>query len=134
MAGNHSLAPEVHNGVSTLDEPSAAWGWHDIGRRAIQLSGWISVFFLLAMLIGNHEGHVEDIFLITFAVVIALGLVLQLFPPHFKQRTTVSARNKGPGHKEPDWNKDQHNLTGVYADLTDSQLRALNIDPKAVRG
>ena len=48
MAGKSTIVPEVHNGVSTLDEPSAAWGWHDIGRGPIQIAGWISVLFLLA--------------------------------------------------------------------------------------
>ncbi|MDO4908917.1 MAG: DUF2631 domain-containing protein [Corynebacterium sp.] len=135
MSGHHALAPEVYNGVSTLDEPSAAWGWHNIGRRAVQISGWISVIFLLCMLIGNHHGHIEDIYLVVIAVVIALGLILQLLLPgmHLKQRTTVTARNKAPGHKEPDWAYDQKHLKGVYAELNDSQLRSLNVDPAAAK-
>ncbi|MDO4910945.1 MAG: DUF2631 domain-containing protein [Corynebacterium sp.] len=135
MSGHNAPAPEIYNGVSTLDEPSAAWGWHNIGIRAVQISGWISVIFLLAMLIGNHHGRVEDIYLVVIAAVIALGLVLQLLLPglHLKDRTTVTARNKAPGHVEPNWTEDQKNLTGAYANLTDSQLRSLNIDPASVK-
>lgn len=134
MAGSHAVKDEVYNGVSTADEPSAAWGWHDIGFRAIQTAGWISVAFLLAYNFGNHEGHVETIYLITFAVVIALGLLLMIFPWKGKQVTTVTAHNQPIGHEEPDYIYDQLTLSGTYADLTDSQLRSLNISPKWVRG
>lgn len=132
MAGSHHITPEVHNGVSTLDEPSAAWGWHSIGRNAIQISGWISVLLLLAYNFGNHTGHVETIFLFVFAAVIALGLILQLFEPKGSQVRTLTAHNKPMGHKEPDWNYLQATCTGPYAELTDSQLRALNIEPSRV--
>lgn len=134
MAGSHASNDEVYNGVSVADEPSAAWGWHDIGFRATQLAGWGSVIFLLAYNFGNHEGHVETIYLFTFAVVIALGLLLMIFPWKGKQVTTVTAHNKPVGHVEPDYAYDQLTLGGVYADLTDSQLRSLNISPKRVRG
>ncbi|CAM3923750.1 DUF2631 domain-containing protein [Corynebacterium frankenforstense] len=132
MAGNHEPKAEIYNGVSTLDEPSAAWGWHGIGNRAIQLAGWISVIFLLAMNFGNHRGHVETIWLNGFAVVIALGLLLLLFQPKLSQVRTLSARNKPVGHQEPDWAYDQATLSGAYADLSDSELRSLNIEPSRV--
>nr|WP_306428374.1 MULTISPECIES: DUF2631 domain-containing protein [unclassified Corynebacterium] len=132
VAGSHAIAPEVHNGVSTLDEPSAAWGWHDIGQHAIQIAGWISVAFLLAYNFGNHQGHVETIYLFTFAALIALGLLVQLFKPQGKQVRTVTAHNKPTGHKEPDWTYLQATATGPYAELSDSQLRALNIEPQRV--
>lgn len=132
MAGSHSIEPEVYNGVSTLDEPSAAWGWHNIGFRAIQLAGWVSVLFLLAYNFGNHRGHVETIYLLLFAVVIALGLVLYAIHPTLTQRRTLTAHNKPVGHKEPEWAYLQATLSGPYAELTDSQLRALNIEPSRV--
>lgn len=132
MAGSHEIAPEVHNGVSTVDEPSAAWGWHNIGRSAIQKAGWISVFTLLAYNFGNHHGHVETIFLLSFAALIAIGLLFQLFEPRLNQVRTLTAHNKPAGHKEPDWTYEQATCTGRYAELTDSQLRALNIEPSRV--
>lgn len=123
---------ETFNGVSTHDEPSAGWGWHGISHRTIQLAGWTSVIFLLAFNFGNHEGHVETIYLLLFAVVIALGLVLLAVSPTFGQVHKLTAHNKPVGHIEPDWTYDQKTLSGRYAELTDSQLRALNIDPSRV--
>lgn len=132
MAGSHHIAPEVHNGVSTLDEPSAAWGWHDIGRNATQIAGWISVLFLLAYNFGNHKGHVETIFLFTFTALIAVGLLIQLFQPKGSQVRTLTAHNQPVGYKEKDWDYLQATCTGPYAELSDSQLRALNIEPSRV--
>ncbi len=62
------------NGVDVEDVPSAAWGWSKENHRVIQIGGILSALFILAMLKGNHVGHVEDIFLIAFAIVI-LGVV-----------------------------------------------------------
>nr|WP_232958175.1 DUF2631 domain-containing protein [Corynebacterium meridianum] len=134
VSGSDHNVPQVHNGVSTLDEPSAAWGWHGLSRQAIQISGWISVAFLLAYHFGNHHGHVETIWLFAITALIVVGLLLNLFQPKLNQVRTVTARNKPIDHVEPDWAHDQHTLSGVYADLTDSQLRSLNIDPATVRG
>lgn len=64
------------NGVDVEDVPSAAWGWSTENHRAIQIGGILSAIFILAMLKGNHVGHVEDIFLIAFAIVI-LGVVFR---------------------------------------------------------
>lgn len=133
MAGSHEIAPEIHHGVSTLDEPSAAWGWHSIGMRAIQISGWISVIFLLGYNFGNHQGHVETIFLFTFAIVIAAGLIYLLVKPQGTQVCTLTAHNQPLGYKEKDWTYEQATCTGEYAKLSDSQLRALNIEPERVR-
>ena len=46
---------------------------------------------------------------------------------------TVTSHNKPVGHQEPDWIYDQATLSGsTYENLTDSQLRALNIEPSRV--
>ncbi|MDL9936264.1 DUF2631 domain-containing protein [Gordonia sp. ABSL1-1] len=54
------------------EAPSARFGWH--GNGAVK-TYWtmtiLCVIALLGMLIGNHVGHVEDIYL----VAIAAGLV-----------------------------------------------------------
>ncbi|WP_080794273.1 DUF2631 domain-containing protein [Corynebacterium pacaense] len=133
MAGSsHTIEPEIYNGVSTLDEPSAGWGWHDIGRNAIQISGWVSVLFLLGFNFGNHHGHVETIWLLTIAALVAIGLVIHLFEPKLSQVRTVTARNQPVGHVEPDWTYDQATLSGTWDNLTDNQLRSINIDPARV--
>ena len=133
MESNHSIKPEVHNGVSTLDQPSAAWGWHGIGLPTAQLAGVVSIIFLLAMNFGNHKGHVETIYLCVIAAVIALLLLLSIFPIRKKELRTLTAHNKPRDHVEPNWTYDQATLSGAYADLDDEQLRALNIDPARVR-
>jgi hypothetical protein len=61
--------------VDPEDEPSAAWGWHGEFPRGRQIAGWLTVVLLLLMIIGNHQGHTEDFYLVGFAVVIAFALV-----------------------------------------------------------
>jgi hypothetical protein len=61
---------ERHTGVDVEDVPSAKWGWSNENHRAIQIGGILAGLFILAMLRGNHQGHVEDAFLIGFAALI----------------------------------------------------------------
>lgn len=67
---------ERHTGVDVEDVPSAAWGWSKENHRALQIGGILVGCFLLLMLRGNHVGHVEDIWLIGFALAI-FGVVLR---------------------------------------------------------
>ena len=67
---------ERHTGVDVEDVPSAHWGWSKDSHRAIQIGGILAGLFMLAMLRGNHVGHVEDIFLVGFAITI-LGVVFR---------------------------------------------------------
>lgn len=130
--GNHSKKLEVYNGVSTADVPSAAWGWSELPKRGVVISGIASGLFLLAMLVGNHHGRVEDIYLIVLAVAVFLGTALWVIRPKLTQVRTITAHNRPVGHVEADWNNDQLALTGRYAELTDEELRALNIDPVTI--
>lgn len=133
MAHAKDNAPQVYNGVSEADVPSARFGWSAFTDRTIQLAGWISVLFLIAYNFGNHQGNVETIWLIALAVLIALGLILHATKPKLNQVRTVTSHNKPVGHQEPDWIYDQATLSGeTYENLTDSQLRALNIEPGRV--
>lgn len=66
----------VIKGVSSLDEPSVKWGWHGFNRKFASAVGLFFAAFLLIMLIGNHVGHVEDIFLIVFAALIVIGIAI----------------------------------------------------------
>jgi hypothetical protein len=54
--------------VEVAEVPSAAWGWSRINHRTWHATGVFIVIFLLAMLRGNHVGHIENIYLIGFAV------------------------------------------------------------------
>ncbi|MCV7104090.1 DUF2631 domain-containing protein [Mycobacterium palustre] len=62
-----STEVEHYNGVDVAEVPSAAWGWSKINVRTWRITGAVIVIFLLAMLRGNHVGHIEDWFLIAFA-------------------------------------------------------------------
>ena len=130
---SHKPVPQVFDGVSTEDVPSAGFGWSRISRSGVQIAGWISVLFLLAYNFGNHHGHVETIWLIALAILLVVGLLIHAFQPKLHQVRTVTARNQPVGHQEPDWMYDQATLSGdVYENLSDSQLRALNIEPGRV--
>ncbi|MCT2337834.1 DUF2631 domain-containing protein [Corynebacterium sp. p3-SID1056] len=127
-------APQVYNGVSEADVPSARFGWSEQSRGTIQAAGWVSVLVLIAYNFGNHKGHVETIWLIALAVLIALGLILYATQPKLNQVRTVTSHNKPQGHVEPDWTYDQKTLSGAYANLNERELRALNIDPARLQG
>ncbi len=66
----------TRTGVDPEDEPSAQWGWHASFPRGKAVAGWFTVFALLIMIIGNHMGRTEDIWLIGLAGLMAFGLVL----------------------------------------------------------
>lgn len=133
MAHAKDKAPQVYNGVSEADVPSARFGWSELSDGAIQTAGWISVLFLVAYNFGNHQGHVETIWLVALTVLIAIGLILHATKPKLNQVRTVTAHNKPVGHQEPDWVYNQATLSGdVYENLSDSQLRSLNIEPARV--
>ncbi|WP_029111224.1 DUF2631 domain-containing protein [Mycobacterium sp. URHD0025] len=69
-----STEVERNNGVDVEEVPSAAWGWSELNIKVIHLGGILSAIFLLVMMHGNHIGHVENWFLITFAVLILLAV------------------------------------------------------------
>ena len=52
------------------DKPSARFGWHGTAPRTYAIAAFVSGLICLAMLVGNHVGHVEDIWLIATAVVL----------------------------------------------------------------
>ncbi|RJO75296.1 DUF2631 domain-containing protein [Nocardia panacis] len=61
--------------VDTAEVPSAAWGWSGESRKTFRIAGWVVAVILLCMLVGNHKGKVEDLFLIGFAAAIVAILV-----------------------------------------------------------
>ena len=77
-----STEVEHFNGVDVAEVPSAAWGWSRINHRTWQATGLFIFIFLLAMLRGNHVGHVENWFLIVFAALTLFVLVRDLWGRH----------------------------------------------------
>ncbi|OCB20491.1 hypothetical protein A5675_20925 [Mycobacterium malmoense] len=67
------------NGVDVAEVPSARWGWSRINHRTWHITGLVIFGFLLAMLRGNHVGHIEDWYLIGFAAVALFVLVRDLW-------------------------------------------------------
>ncbi|WAC55110.1 DUF2631 domain-containing protein [Gordonia sp. SL306] len=57
------------------DAPSARFGWHGQATKSFMIAGWFCVVALLCMLIGNQRGHIEDIYLVGMAVVLAYFLI-----------------------------------------------------------
>jgi Protein of unknown function (DUF2631) len=43
------------------------WGWHGETGRAGRIGAWFTVLVLLSYLVGNHEGRVEDIWIVGIA-------------------------------------------------------------------
>ena len=129
---SHKPVPEIYDGVSTEDVPSAGFGWSRTSRVGVQVAGWVSTFIILAYNFGNHQGDVETVWLYAIAVLLITGLLIHLFQPKLNQVRTLTARNQPEGYRELDWDYEQKTLGGPYAELTDSQLRALNIDPARV--
>ncbi|EUA90228.1 hypothetical protein I551_3286 [Mycobacterium ulcerans str. Harvey] len=70
---------EPFTGVDIAEVPSARWGWSRINYRTWHITGACIFVFLLAMPRGNHVGHVEDWFLIGFAVLTLAVLVRDLW-------------------------------------------------------
>ena len=66
---------ERYSEVDPAEVPSAAGGWSKITPRTWYAAGIFISLFLLAMLRGNHIGHVEDIWLIGMALAVAFWIV-----------------------------------------------------------
>lgn len=69
---------QTRSSVDPADEPSAEWGWHGAFPNLVQVMGWVIVGALMVMLIGNHKGRTEDIWLVLLAATVAGALVLDL--------------------------------------------------------
>ena len=61
--------------VDPHEEPSHEWGWHGSLHKGTRIAGWLSAIFCFLMLIGNHHGRIEDIYLIATGVTIIALLV-----------------------------------------------------------
>jgi len=53
--------------VDPAEVPSAAWGWSGESPRTFKTAAIVVALIRLAMLIGNHSGNVENLYLIGFA-------------------------------------------------------------------
>ena len=81
--------------MDTADVPSAQWGWSKQNPRTWHVVGRFTLGFLLLMLRGNHVGHVEDWFLIGFAVLTLTVIIRDIWGRH------RFARNRDYGRLVP---------------------------------
>jgi hypothetical protein len=75
MTAMASTEVERRSKIDTAEVPSAEWGWSGGNPRVWHISGILIAVFLFAMsqfspLHGNHVGHVEDWYLVGFAIAI----------------------------------------------------------------
>jgi hypothetical protein len=52
------------------------WGWHGETGKYGRIGAVIAILFLLALNIGNHQGHVEDLWICGIALVMVIIMVL----------------------------------------------------------
>ncbi|SDC66172.1 DUF2631 domain-containing protein [Actinokineospora iranica] len=60
--------------VNPQDEPSAEWGWHGSFPKGTLIAGVLVGLAMFAMLIGNHTGATEDLWLIGVGAGLLLGV------------------------------------------------------------
>lgn len=67
-----------HAGELGVDDDLSTWGWHHTFGKGIRATGWVVSIVMLTMIIGNHEGHVEDYWLVAVALIMIFALVLDI--------------------------------------------------------
>jgi hypothetical protein len=73
--GRKVAQPSEKLAIDPRDEPSAEWGWHGDFPRAGRIAGAITVVLLLTLLIGPHQGRIEDLWIVGIAALLAFMLV-----------------------------------------------------------
>lgn len=56
-------------------EEPADWGWHGQTGKKGRVGAWIAVLVTLSLLMGNHEGGIENLWVIGIAALIAVILI-----------------------------------------------------------
>jgi hypothetical protein len=68
-----------HDAQPIAHERPEEWGWHgEMGKWGRRLA-IIPILFLLAYMVGNHEGRMEDLWIIGIAALMVLILVWDYF-------------------------------------------------------
>ncbi|WP_328397588.1 DUF2631 domain-containing protein [Nocardia sp. NBC_00416] len=71
-----TTSDKVVTKVDPAEVPSAAWGWSGESHTTFRVAAIVVALILLGMLVGNHSGKVEDLYLIGFAVAL-IGIVIR---------------------------------------------------------
>ncbi|MEU4739849.1 DUF2631 domain-containing protein [Actinosynnema sp. NPDC023658] len=75
---------EKRPAVDPHDEPSVEWGWHGTFPKGIKIAGWLSTLAVFGLLIGNHHGRTENI----WVVLIGLAMAAMLIRDQVRSRTS----------------------------------------------
>jgi hypothetical protein len=80
VTGTHSLgqhAPEAHGAPDAHSEHERPedWGWHGETGKWGRVGAWIAVLATLTYLIGNHEGRVENLWILGVALTMVVLLL-----------------------------------------------------------
>jgi hypothetical protein len=78
VTGSHALghsAPAAHDAHAVEHERPEDWGWHGETGKWGRIGGWIAVLATLTFLIGNHEGRVEDLWILGIVLVMVIILL-----------------------------------------------------------
>jgi hypothetical protein len=51
------------------------WGWHGETGKWGRIGGWIATLAVLAYLVGNHEGRVENLWVLGIALLMVIILL-----------------------------------------------------------
>ncbi|MGY1636356.1 DUF2631 domain-containing protein [Geodermatophilus sp. SYSU D00742] len=68
-----------HDAHPVEHERPEEWGWHGETGRAGRIASWIAILFMLAYLVGNHEGRVEDYWVGSIVLLMVLLKVYDYF-------------------------------------------------------
>ena len=55
------------------------WGWHGETGKFGRAGAWIATLILLTFIIGNHEGNMENLWIIGIAAVMVIILIWDIF-------------------------------------------------------
>ena len=65
-----------HDAQPVEHESPEEWGWHGETGRWGRVGAVIAIVFTFSYLIGNHEGRIEDIWVVAIAALMVLILLL----------------------------------------------------------
>ena len=64
------------------------WGWHAETGKVSRIAAVVMIALLLVMIVGNHEGRIEDLYLIGAALIILIALIRD----HFRRKNAWRSR------------------------------------------